>query len=53
MKDEIETAMRLCGLTDLMRDASPDFVNTADIDHLVPGPRHPYARKVNKMKAKF
>jgi len=46
--------MRLCGMTDLMRDARPDFVNTADIDHLVPfGPSHPYARKVTKKSAKL
>jgi L-lactate dehydrogenase (cytochrome) len=48
LKDEIETAMRLCGMTDLMRDAHPDFVNTSSLDFMVPGLRHPYARKVNK-----
>ncbi|KAF5981650.1 CYB2-lactate dehydrogenase cytochrome b2 [Fusarium coicis] len=37
--DEIETAMRLCGITDLMRDAHPGYVNTRDLDHLVPGPQ--------------
>jgi len=50
VKDEIETAMRLCGMADLMRDAHPDLVNTADIDHLVPGPGgHPYARKITSV----
>ncbi|RFU81191.1 hypothetical protein TARUN_1037 [Trichoderma arundinaceum] len=48
LKDEIETAMRLCGMTDLMRDAHPDFVNTSSLDFMVPGLKHPYARKVNK-----
>ncbi|KAF4446084.1 putative CYB2-lactate dehydrogenase cytochrome b2 [Fusarium austroafricanum] len=37
IKDEIETAMRLCGITDLMRDAHPGYVNTRDLDHLVSG----------------
>lgn len=45
LKDEIETAMRLCGMTDLMRDASPDYVNTSDIDHHVTKGGHPYAKK--------
>jgi L-lactate dehydrogenase (cytochrome) len=43
--------MRLCGMTDLMRDASPDYLNTAELDPLVFGGRHPYARKVAKVKA--
>ncbi|KAJ4245758.1 hypothetical protein NW762_013882 [Fusarium torreyae] len=37
IKDEIETAMRLCGMADLMRDAHPGYVNTRDLDHLIPG----------------
>jgi L-lactate dehydrogenase (cytochrome) len=48
LKEEIETAMRLCGMTDLMRDAHPDLVNTSSLDFMVPGLRHPYARKVDK-----
>ncbi|KAF4959171.1 hypothetical protein FGADI_1858 [Fusarium gaditjirri] len=39
IKDEIETAMRLCGMADLMQDAHPGYVNTRDLDHLVPGPK--------------
>jgi L-lactate dehydrogenase (cytochrome) len=35
MKDELETTMRLLGMTDLSR-AHPRFLNTCDIDHLVP-----------------
>ena len=45
--------MRLCGMTDLIRDADPDYVNTADIDHLVSKVRHPYARKTIKVKAQL
>lgn len=48
MQDELETAMRLNGITTLA-EASPDLVHTADIDHLVPSTRsHPYARAVAK-----
>ncbi|KIM93424.1 hypothetical protein OIDMADRAFT_61574 [Oidiodendron maius Zn] len=36
IRDEVETAMHLCGMTDLMRDACPDYTNTASIDCLVP-----------------
>lgn len=53
VKDEIETAMRLCGMTDLMRDAHPDFVNTAEVDYLVPSFQHPYARKVARREQKL
>ncbi|KAM3414783.1 hypothetical protein BST61_g9934 [Cercospora zeina] len=49
LRDEIETTMRLCGMTNLVRDASPDFVNTSGIDHLVPSWTHPYAVKHNKI----
>ncbi len=45
--------MRLCGMTDLMRDAHPDYLNTAAIDHLVPVMQHPYARKVRKLKPRM
>ncbi|KAH8886573.1 hypothetical protein GQ53DRAFT_727570 [Thozetella sp. PMI_491] len=48
LKDEIETAMKLCGITNLMRDASPDYVNTNDINHLVPGLKHPFAEKITR-----
>lgn len=33
-------------MTDLMRDAHPDFVNTNDLDYLVPNSKHSYARRV-------
>ncbi|BDD56387.1 Cytochrome b5 domain-containing protein 1 [Monascus purpureus] len=48
LQDELETAMRNTGITSL-DEASPDLVNTGDIDHLVPGsPSHPYARAIAK-----
>ena len=54
LKDEIETATALCGMTDLMRDASPKYVNTTDLDHLVPSRDHPYARKAdNTVKSRL
>lgn len=44
MRDEIETAMRLLGLTDLSQ-VHPGLVNTLGVDHLVPStPDHPYAK---------
>lgn len=52
LRDELETAMRLCGLTDLA-DASPDYVNTSDVDHLVRVGGHPYARKVRRPGSKL
>lgn len=39
MKDELETSMRLLGMTDLSQ-AHPRFLNTCDIDHLVPKSLH-------------
>lgn len=35
MKDEMETTMRLLGITDLSQ-VHPGFLNTLDIDHLIP-----------------
>ena len=35
MKDEIETTMKLLGITDLSQ-VHPGFLNTLDIDHLIP-----------------
>lgn len=46
MKDELETAMRLNGITSL-EEAHPGLVNTSDVDYLVPdSASHPYARSV-------
>ncbi|KAJ5622605.1 hypothetical protein N7528_005837 [Penicillium herquei] len=48
MQDELETAMRNIGITSLDQ-ASPDYVHTGDVDHLVPGSNsHPYARATAK-----
>ncbi|KAF4983735.1 hypothetical protein FZEAL_951 [Fusarium zealandicum] len=44
LKDELETTMRLCGVTDLSQ-VHPGLVNTGAVDHLVPGSDdHPYAK---------
>ncbi|KAJ3548350.1 hypothetical protein NM208_g1062 [Fusarium decemcellulare] len=44
LKDELETTMRLCGITDLSQ-VHPGLVNTGAVDHLVPGLEgHPYAK---------
>lgn len=45
--------MRLCGMSDLMRDAGPDHVNTSELDALVFRKRHPYARKVVRARSKM
>ncbi|KAK8126390.1 L-lactate dehydrogenase (cytochrome) [Apiospora kogelbergensis] len=37
LKDEIEVSMRLCGITDLSQ-ASPDLLNTSDVDYLIRTP---------------
>ncbi|KAH7254350.1 FMN-dependent dehydrogenase-domain-containing protein [Fusarium redolens] len=36
LKDELETSMRLCGITSLS-EARPSLVNTLDVDHMVVG----------------
>jgi L-lactate dehydrogenase (cytochrome) len=44
LRDELETTMKLCGITDLSQ-VHPGLVNTLAIDHLVPsGEGHPYAK---------
>ena len=44
MRDELEAAMRLVGVTDLAQ-CHPGLVSTLEIDHLVPSTEgHPYAR---------
>ncbi|TQW06707.1 cytochrome b2 [Cordyceps javanica] len=35
LREEIEIAMRLCGMTDLMADASPRYLNTKLVDGVV------------------
>lgn len=36
IKEEIETATQLVGMTDLFRDASPSYISTAGLEHLLP-----------------
>ncbi|ORX93618.1 FMN-dependent dehydrogenase-domain-containing protein [Clohesyomyces aquaticus] len=44
LKDEFETSMRICGITDIDQ-AHPGLVNTLDVDYLVAkGAEHPYVR---------
>ncbi|KAK3983796.1 cytochrome b2 [Cladorrhinum sp. PSN332] len=46
LNEELETAMRMCGVTSL-DELHPGFVNTRAVDHLIPdgvGEAHPYAR---------
>ena len=40
--------MKLVGIQDLFRDASPDYLVTSEVDHLISTGRHPYARKTIK-----
>jgi L-lactate dehydrogenase (cytochrome) len=50
LKDELETSMRLCGITDIDQ-AHPGLVNTRDVDHLVLSQKpHPYIRWQPKTK---
>jgi L-lactate dehydrogenase (cytochrome) len=53
LKEEVETAMRLIGMTDLMRDSGPEYLNTAEVDYLVSSRQHPYVRKVTKYKSRL
>ncbi len=44
LKDELETSMRMVGITDLSQ-VHPGLVNTLDVDPLVPKTmEHPYAK---------
>ncbi|KAI9734811.1 MAG: hypothetical protein M1834_001889 [Cirrosporium novae-zelandiae] len=51
LKDELETSMRLVGITDLSQ-VHPGLVNTLDVDRLVPSTGgHPYAKARAKVWA--
>ena len=53
MRDELEAAMRLVGVTDLAQ-CHPGLVSTLEIDHLVPSTEgHPYARARARAKARL
>ncbi|RDL32037.1 Uncharacterized protein BP5553_09439 [Venustampulla echinocandica] len=44
LKDELETTMRMMGVTDLSQ-VHPGLLNTGAVDHLIPdGKEHPYAK---------
>lgn len=44
LKDELETTMRMMGVTDLSQ-VHPGMLNTGAVDHLIPGgEEHPYAK---------
>ncbi|CAG8981204.1 hypothetical protein HYALB_00013865 [Hymenoscyphus albidus] len=44
LKDELETTMRMMGVTDLSQ-VHPGLLNTRAVDHLIPdGEEHPYAK---------
>ncbi|OJD29225.1 cytochrome b2 [Diplodia corticola] len=44
MRDELETSMKLIGITDLSQ-VHPGLVNTLEVDHLIPSTLdHPYAK---------
>jgi L-lactate dehydrogenase (cytochrome) len=50
LKDELETTMRMMGVTDLSQ-VHPGMLNTRAVDHLIPdGEEHPYAKWRPKSK---
>ncbi|KAJ4157927.1 uncharacterized protein LMH87_008482 [Akanthomyces muscarius] len=53
LREEIETAMRLCGMTDLMSDASPRYLNTKLVDGYVADRKHEYLREPSKRLSKI
>lgn len=52
LKDELETAMQMIGITSLDQ-AHPGLVNTAELDRYVyRGEGHPYAKKIVRRTTK-
>ncbi|KAL3427897.1 cytochrome b2 [Phlyctema vagabunda] len=51
LKDELETTMRMCGITDLSQ-VHPGILNTRAVDHLIPdlSDEHPYAKWRHKSR---
>lgn len=45
--------MRLCGMVDLMADASPALVNAAPVEALVRDSKASYLRKVSRTKPRL
>ncbi|KAI0168008.1 FMN-dependent dehydrogenase-domain-containing protein [Pestalotiopsis sp. NC0098] len=53
LNDELETTMRMCGVTSLDQ-VHPGLVNTGAVDHLIPpGEDHPYAKWRPKVKSRL
>ncbi|KAI1864587.1 uncharacterized protein JN550_008874 [Neoarthrinium moseri] len=53
LNDELETTMRMCGVTALDQ-VHPGLLNTGAVDHLIPsGEEHPYARWRPTMKSRL
>ncbi|KAH8664063.1 FMN-dependent dehydrogenase [Xylariales sp. PMI_506] len=53
LNDELETTMRMCGITSL-DEVHPGLLHTGAVDHLIPsGEEHPYARWRPSMKSKL
>ncbi|KAH6649150.1 FMN-dependent dehydrogenase-domain-containing protein [Truncatella angustata] len=53
LNDELETTMRMCGITSLDQ-VHPGLLHTGAVDHLIPsGESHPYARWSPRMKSKL
>ncbi|KAM3533234.1 hypothetical protein MY4038_003459 [Beauveria bassiana] len=53
LREEIETAMRLCGMTNLMAEASPRFLNTKLVDGYVADREHEYLREPKRVISKM
>ncbi|KAM3507581.1 hypothetical protein MY11210_007089 [Beauveria gryllotalpidicola] len=53
LREEIETAMRLCGMTNLMANASPRFLNTKLVDGYVADREHEYLREPRRIISKM
>ncbi|KAM3433605.1 hypothetical protein NHJ13734_006371 [Beauveria thailandica] len=51
LREEIEMAMRLCGMTTLMADASPRFLNTKLVDGYVADREHEYLREPRRIRS--
>ncbi|ETS80117.1 hypothetical protein PFICI_07646 [Pestalotiopsis fici W106-1] len=53
LNDELETTMRMCGVTSLDQ-VHPGLLHTGAVDHLIPsGEDHPYARWHPKVKSRL
>lgn len=53
VRDEVETAMRLCGMVNLMADASPALLNSASVEALVYDSKKNFIRAVQRPKPRL